>query len=786
MRHFFSRVIPIVCLAGLAISSLGQQQPPAQPPAKSAAPAAPAQQAPAPASPPAVAPAAQPPAGPAPAAAQPPATPAATTQVAVQALAQTQLFDMNNVPLTELINQFGKLMKINFILDPRVNGKVTLHTYGEVKPFDMMPLLQTILRVNGATIVQVGDLYRVVPVNTISQLPLKPMVNIDQKALPDDESMVLDLIFLKYATAGDMDRLLTPFYGEGASHSIYEPANMLILQDNARSMRRTLELIAMFDSDAFAAQRVRLFDITNSRPSDLVKDLDTVFRAFALSDKNAAVKFIPVDRINTLIAVAPNPNVFGQVEKWIEKLDIPVKMTAGSVSNWVYRLKYQRADMVAAAVMALYSGDASALMMLSQMNNQSMMMNGMGMGMGSAMGMGMGMGMGGGMYGQGYGAYGGGGGYGAYGGGGYGGYNRPAYAYSGAGVSGPVPAGGLPGTTGQTGQYMQPGMSAAPQISGPHVIPNPMDNTVLVQASQQDWEQIKNLLGQLDVPPRQVLIEAKIFEVDLTGQFSAGVESYLQDVGTNAATGASNNTVSGTGTGGNVVGLAAGQALALATGPGGVALTAGAMISRTRQLLGVLTAQESTGNSRVISSPSVIATDSIPAVMNVGSQIPVATSSAAVSGVQEGGNSVFANTISNQTTGVTLNILAHVNSSGVVTMVINQQVSAPEANTVSNIDSPAFSNRSVSTQVTVQDQDTIAIGGAITESNTESSSGIPFLHRIPYLGFLFGTKSYSKSRSELIIFLTPKVIYDTNQLVDATEEIKNGLGHLKKMIKDDQ
>jgi general secretion pathway protein D len=773
MRRFLIRLIPIACLAGLAISSLGQQQtPPAQPPAQQPAAPAAAQPAAAPAA--AQPPAAQPPTQPA--AAQPPATPpptqpAATVPPPAPRPAQTQLFSLDNVPLTELINRFAELMKINFILDPKVNGKVTIHTYGEVKPIDMMPFLETVLRVNGATMVQVGDLYRIVPVNTVSTLPISPMVNADQKTLPDDERMVLDLIFLKYATAGDMDRLLTPFYGEGATHSIYEPANMLILQDNSRSMRRTLELIAIFDSDTFAAQRVKLFDISNSRPSDLAKELDTVFRAYALSDKNAAVKFIPVDRINTIIAVAPNPTVFGEVQKWIEKLDIPVKMAAGIVSNWVYRLKYQRADMIAAAVTALYSGNPAALMALSQMANQSMTMSGMGypMGMGGG-GMGMYPGGGGG-YGAGYGY---GGGYGNYG----------TAPYTGAGVAGPVPAGAA--GAGQTGQYLQGAAAPAP-VAGPHIIPNPMDNTVLVQASPQEWEQIKNLLQQLDVAPRQVLIEAKIFEVDLTGAFAAGVESFLQDVGTSAATGVTNNSVSGSTTGSSVVsGLSAAQALAAAAGPGGLALTAGAMISRTRQLLGVLTAQESTGNSRVISSPSIIATDSIPATMNVGSQIPVATSSAVVGGVQQSGSSVFANTISNQTTGVTLNIVARVNSSGVVTMVINQQVSAPEANTASNIDSPAFSNRSVSTQVTVQDGDTIAIGGAITESNTYSTSGIPLLNRIPVVGFLFGTKSYNKSRSELIIFLTPKVIYDTNQMVDATEEIRNSLKKVGKMIKDEQ
>ncbi len=176
--------------------------------------------------------------------------------------------------------------------------------------------------------------------------------------------MVLDLIFLKYTTAGDMDKVITPFLGEGASHTVYEPGNLIILQDNSRNMRRTLDLIALFDSDTFAGQRVKLYEIEHSRPSDLVKDLDTVFKAYALSDKTS-IKFIPIDRINTLIAVAPNPGVFSQVEEWIEKLDVPVKITAGAVNNYVYRMRYGRAETLAAAIMALYTGNASALIQMA-------------------------------------------------------------------------------------------------------------------------------------------------------------------------------------------------------------------------------------------------------------------------------------------------------------------------------------------------------------------------------------------------------------------------------------
>lgn len=795
------RFLQILTLAaGMASVAMPQatQVPPAQPPPQQPPPSQPAQ--PAPARPPA----------PAPAAPAPAAQPAPTTQPAApQTIAHTTT-DGNFVldtdtTLVELINILARQMKLNYILDPRVGkGSVSIHTYGEIKPIAMMPLLMTVLRVNGATMVQVGDLYRIIPISEVSKLPIEPVQNPDPKTLPDDERMIMNIVFLKYATASEMQKLLQPFMGEGASSSVYEPANLMIIEDNSRSMKRTMELLAMFDSDTFAGQRVRLFDVNNSRPSDLVKDLDSVFKAYALSDKSA-VRFIPVDRINTLIAVAPNPGVFDQVKKWIEKLDIPVKSSsAGGINNYVYRLKYGDAASVAMAIMALYSGNPMALLQMSAMMNSGMYAAGMGLngtggGMMGGMGMG-GMGMGGfGMSGYGTGMGGYGMGMGGYGMGGYGGYGMGGYGspygspyMSGMmiptgtnGIAPAAPATGQTSTTGgvgQTGQYLQPGTTGAASASAnlPHIIPNPFDNTLLIQGTEQEYQQILDLLRQLDVAPRQILIDAKIYEVDLTDALSAGVESYLQKVNSGAATGGTGGTAGATGSG-----LTPSRALTATAGAAGLGLTTGALVLRSSELLAVLQASESVGKSKVISSPSIIATDSIMATMNVGSQVPVLTSQAVAGGVQSGGSSVFANTVSNQSTGVTLNILAHANSSGMVTMMINQQVSAPQPAAASAaIQSPSFSNRSVSTQVMVQDGDTVAIGGAILESQSDNSSGVPFLHRIPVLGALFGAKSYNLQRTELIIFLTPRVIYDPSQIIDATDEIRSNLKRVSKLMKD--
>ncbi len=682
---------------------------------------------------------------------------------------------MPNASLSELIDLLARRLKINYIKDPAVQGNVTIYTYGEVRPVDEMQLLETILRINGATIVKVGDLYRIVPMGKVSQLPLSPVVNADPKTLPDDERMMLNLVFLKYATAAEIAKLMTPFLGEGGTAIPYEPANLLMIQDNSRSMRRYMELVSLFDSDTFAGQRVRLFEVENSRPSDLQKELESVFKAYALSDKAAAVKFMAVDRINTLIAVAPNPGIFNQVEDWIKKLDIAVKSSAGSVNTYVYRLKYARAETLAMAIMALYTGNTTALMALSQMN-----MMGGGMGGGMYPGAGGGYGGMGSMYGGGAGmtnpyaamSYGQGGyGQGGYGQGGYGqggtagyGVNPPTYNASPLNPTG-IAQPGAPTGAGQTGTYLGDttyGGSQWPQ-KGPHVIANPLDNTLLIQGTSQEYDQITNLLRQLDIAPRQVLIDAKIYEVDLSGAFSAGVTAFIQ-----------NKDASGAGA----------RALNVATGAGGVTLTTGLLISQTKELLATITASETSNRTRVISAPSIIATDSVPATMNVGTSVPTLTSQAVAGGVQQGGSSLFSNTVNTVSTGVTLNILARVNSSGIVTLIINQDISAPQAPASGGIQSPSFQNRSFQTQVTVQDGQMVAIGGVILESDGLVTAGVPLLQRIPWLGAAFGTRSTNKSRTELVVFITPRVIYDANQMIDATDEIKSNLKRLQKIMRD--
>lgn len=331
--------------------------------------------------------------------------------------------------------------------------------------------------------------------------------------------------------------------------------------------------------------------------------------------------------------------------------------------------------------------------------------------------------------------------------------------------AGAAGAGAAAGTTrDQTGQYLSSTGQPNQNLGLPRIIPNPFDNTLIVQGTPQMWEQILHLLDQIDVSPRQVLIDAKIYEITLTGAFLFGVQGFLQQ-----------RTANSTSTARQLIGSLAN---------GSSVLSAGLLLGRTRELLGAVSFAESLTKAKIVSSPSLIATDSIPATISVGTDVPTLSAQAVAPGLTNGGTSQFTQSISNVSTGTTLGILARVNASGVVTLVIDQSVTAPVPPSPGGINSPSFSKRNVSTQVTVQDGDTIAIAGIILEQDLQGKGGIPLLDRLPWIGGAFGSVNNSKSRTELIIFLTPRVIYDTNQISDATEELRQKVKGLTKIMKD--
>lgn len=708
--------------------------------------------------------------------------------------------NLQDTSINQVVDQLARYLKMNIIVDPKLQGTVTFNTYGDPRELDARDVLNQILRINGFGLVQIGDLYRVVPLNEIAHQPLRPQ-QLGGADIPDDDQTMLNLVFLKYVSVDELMKVLDAFTGEHAQLKSYAPANLLFILDSRRNMRRTMEIINLFDSDTFVNQRIKLFEVKNTRPSEIQKDLESIMKSIALDAKTSPARFVPIDRISTLIAIAPNPGVFETIAKWIEKLDIPVKIAAGGATEThVYHVRYRESYCLAMALQQLYGFGAPSY------------------------GGGYGYGSGGSPYGAGvggYGSYGGAGGYGAggygaggygaggYGAGGYGGgigsnYGNPggygnqngfAAGFGGAGsCGGPGMTGGAGGgygggyggaygapafggysaqvpytapvnPNGGTGQPLgtiAPGATAAAQAAAadqprpPRIVPNPLDNALIIQCDAQQYQNILSILKELDTPPRQILLEAKIYEVDLTDQFASGITYALGP-----------RTSTSIQTGLNSSGLAT--------------LTVGALVQGGRELLAALNLNENLSKVHMISEPSLIATDSIPASINVGTQVPVSTGTTVI---PSGGSTVTSSSISSENTGVTLQVNARVNPSGIVTLYIGQQISAVDNSVPTVGGTPAFDQQIVQTQVTMQDGDTVAIGGTIKDTVTDTVSGIPGLVRIPWVGpLLFGSKQKEHQRSEMIMFMTPHVIWDENSLIEASDELKTRVNMLKKLVK---
>jgi general secretion pathway protein D len=626
-------------------------------------------------------------------------------------------FRLDNADLLQFINLVAGELKLNYLVDPAVKGAVTISTSGELKPADLFPILETVLKMNGATAVKVGNLYRIVPLASAPKVPLG--ISTGGAELPSDDRMVMQIVPLKFVFATDMAKMLTPFLSEGGTVTVLDVGNTLIMVDDSLNLKRLMDILQQFDSAALATERVRLFPVRNNVASALTPELEAIFATYALSDKQSPLRFLPLDRINGILVAAADPVAFDEVEKWIEKLDKPA--TPNGIQTFVYKVQYSEAGRL--------------VRLLNQLRGSG-------------------------------------------GGGGGGAENEQGASGAGRGLAGRSGVGGQSSLQEATSQQAASeaasvatpfgptgGQSAntAPEQPKMRIITDPLSNSIIVQGTPQDYADIAKTLDKLDIVPRQVMIEARVYEVDLTGAYTFGLEYTLQQSGTG-------NTPL--------------QFLGNFGSSGTLSAATGANVG-TRQLMAFLSASENRSRVRTLSAPSVLTTDSTQARIQVGASVPVLTSQAIVAGAQAGSSSLFTNTVQNVDTGIILSVTPRVTSTGLVSLLINQEVSSEQPPAASGIQSPSFNKRSVTTQAIAQDGQTIALGGLISYTYTKTVNRIPLLGDIPWLGALFGSTNVTTAETELIVLLTPRVISTVPAATMATRELEDKLKDLRREFKKD-
>lgn len=316
-----------------------------------------------------------------------------------------------------------------------------------------------------------------------------------------------------------------------------------------------------------------------------------------------------------------------------------------------------------------------------------------------------------------------------------------------------------------------PGSGSGTTQNEVRVIADKDTNSLLILATPGDYEVIANALKQLDITRRQVLVEVLLAEVKLTDNLQYGLDWYLRT---------RNNTIGSLNAGGGLNPVASGGVGTDITGLPPVNFSGLQLINLTgTEVRAVLRALGTDGKTKILADPQVMVLDNEKAEIKVGDRISVQT--AQQTGVSTGTGVV--NSFQYLETGILLAVTPRINSGGMVTLEVNQEVSAPDFTTVTAANpNPSVSTRNAKTSVVVANGESVALGGLISENNGFSTSGIPLLSKIPVLGALFGTQNVTRQRTELVLVITPKIVSDPVQARQVTEELRDRLPALERSL----
>jgi general secretion pathway protein D len=309
---------------------------------------------------------------------------------------------------------------------------------------------------------------------------------------------------------------------------------------------------------------------------------------------------------------------------------------------------------------------------------------------------------------------------------------------------------GAPGQTPTAGGEFSATPSGGGSIGGGAIVVDPISNRLIYSGTAADYARVRPLLEQLDRAPGEVLINVTIAEVTLTDTTRYGVDFFLDSLG-NDDFGVTLGTQGGVGLSGD------GLRIGFLSGNVEAALNA---FAQNEQL-------------NVLSKPKLIARSGGAARLQVGTDVPVVTSQRADNAQDGQGSLDVLQQVEYRKTGVLLTIEPIVFSQNRVDLTVAQEVSTVVEGSAGAAGSPTISNRTLDTQLSLEDGETVVLGGLIQTTNRESETGIPILKDLPFAGNLFKTNELGQTRTELLVLITAYVLRDReekSQLADTLLE----------------
>jgi general secretion pathway protein D len=466
--------------------------------------------------------------------------------------------------------------------------------------------------------------------------------------------------------------------------------------------------IEMFDVDWMSGMSVGLFTLLSADVKTVNAELEKIMGDKNLGPLAGILRIIPIERLNALLVVTPQPHYLEQIKLWIGRLD--KGGDSGGTRLFVYNVQNGRADKLAPLLTQAFTGRAPA-----PGPSAPTLAPG----------------------------------------------QTPATLASQPAGSGPLPAPARAAPAPAPAPVATQGLAVAKNVT---IIADKDNNALLVMATPGEYSLIEAALKKLDVAPRQVMIDVTIAEIILTDDLSLGLQGYFKN-----GESFQGSLLTGTST---TLGTAV-PGFSYLWKPGGAlgALAPGGIVGTFNML-----AKDSRVN--IISRPNIMATDNQKAKIQVGDRVPTTSQTQTVSGTTTG----IINSVQYLDTGILLEVTPHINAGGLIALELNTEVSSANKTDTSNIDSPTITKRSANTTVTVQSGETMIMGGLIREDKSNGSSGLPLISEIPLLGALFGSQTRTSKRTELVMFITPRLISSDQQLREVTEELRRKLEHLGDLI----
>ena len=650
--------------------------------------------------------------------------------------AESWKVNLQDADIKAFINEVATITDQNFVLDPRINGNVTVISNKALSRDEIYQLFLSVMQVNGIAAIDSGTTIKLVPDNVAKQSG----VAVDLQGNSVGEALATRVIYLTNTQAAEVLGVIRPLMPQSAHAAAVPGVNALVLSDRADSLNQLTALIRDLDSNVNdSLQVIPLRHVDAERMMELISALvASAAGSGQAQGGNNQLKVI-ADTSSDRLLVKGSPEMIAKVQEMVNQLDTtPTRRLSGLR---VFRLKYASAGHIAEMLRGLLasqyinSSGATSTLESASLNGAS--------GTGSTL-------------------------------------NSGANASVGNGASN--------NTSGNSGAAALSTSSSGGTSTGIggrpfSIIADETQNAVIVNAAPELMFEIEDAVNQLDSRRAQVLIQAAIVEVSGDDATQLGVQWALGNANSGYGVVNFNNV------GASAVSLAA----AALSGGAGISAAAGSIAGaligigdskkdsqgNTQFYGAILQALDSSTSANLLSMPSILTLDNEKASILVGQNVPFVTGSYTTG--SDSSTNPF-QTIDRQDIGINLNVIPHIGDNGTVRLEVSQEVSSVVPGSAGNASGLITNKSLINTTILADDQQTIALGGLMRDNTTTRQQKVPGLGNMPLFGRLFRSDNDSNQKSNLIIFLQPTILRDGGAVASVTERKYNQMRVLQLVI----